>query len=642
METTYFISNLLLSFLPKKAIIFIISFHIYISLIAQPATPISGVVNTYHRVIDIVPAKACIVVNNISGLIVNKRIMIVQMKGATINTSNSASFGDVTAMNEAGNYEIGVICTIKADSVFLFHNLLNTYTPTSGKVQLVQFAEYLSADVIDTVKAMPWDSTRGLGGVIALFAYNTITLNAPICADSNGYKGGSFFLSGGSCSDLSPATSYSYNAFPGSPPTPPTQNGANKGEGIATLATTQSGGRGAAANGGGGGNNHNNSGGGGGNLVAGGLGGGNSSTTGCTTAIPGIGGKGLNSSGGQKIFMGGGGGAGHNNNGAAIYSYGAKGGGIIFIWSSDLIGNNKSIVANGGNGGNSLSDGAGGGGAGGTIIMNINNYSGSLTIQANGGNGGNSNDGGNIRRCYGGGGGGSGGVIYFTGLTPVVVASVNAGTAGLETGSNILCAAPQAALPGTNGSTVPSYIFSRSTNPASYCSGFVLPIQLLAFNVIHVDQKAKLYWAVANPELAKMYVVEKKKDNNEWIAITTVNVNSLQQEYATFDNHPEQGNNLYRLKIIEKENTVIYSEIKRLYINYNDDDFTVYPNPAVAKITVTSRFIRTGLLRLSDITGKIILQQQILSNRTDINLPALPPGVYLIRLNEKIQKLIIR
>lgn len=83
--------------------------------------------------------------------------MIVQMKGASINTTAaSSSFGDTTALNEAGNYEIGTVCYIIGDSVFLFHNLLNTYNTTSGKVQLVQFAEYYAAEVIDTVKATPW------------------------------------------------------------------------------------------------------------------------------------------------------------------------------------------------------------------------------------------------------------------------------------------------------------------------------------------------------------------------------------------------------------------------------------------------------------------------------------------------------
>jgi hypothetical protein len=373
-----------------KSGIAVISFCVLFSFpsLAQ-TTSISGIVNSYFKVTDIVPSKACMLVQDPTGLIVNSRVMIVQMKGATINTTNTSAFGDTLSLNEAGNYEIATICYIIGDSVFFFHNLLNTYNKT-GKIQLVQFAEYYSANVVDTVKAAPWDSAAGTGGVIAIYADQDITLNAPIYADSSGYKGGPYFLSDGTCSNFVPATGYVYNGVPVPPPTPPLQNGARKGEGVAFVSSAQSGGRGAPANGGGGGNNHNNSGGGGANLTAGGNGGGNSSGVGCSVAIQGIGGKGLSSYNGSKIFMGGGGAAGHSNNGASTLCYGANGGGIIFIWANELIGNGKSISVNGGKGGNSSGDGAGGGGAGGSIIMNVSIYTGAVNITANGGAGGDS------------------------------------------------------------------------------------------------------------------------------------------------------------------------------------------------------------------------------------------------------------
>jgi hypothetical protein len=36
--------------------------------------------------------------------------MILQMKGASVSTSNSSSFGSVTSVNEAGNYELAKGC----------------------------------------------------------------------------------------------------------------------------------------------------------------------------------------------------------------------------------------------------------------------------------------------------------------------------------------------------------------------------------------------------------------------------------------------------------------------------------------------------------------------------------------------------
>lgn len=619
----------------KRTVTFISCSLFFIHTIAQ--TPIQGVVNTYHKVLEIVPAKACIIVDDPTGLSVNNMVMLIQMKGAVINTTNTAAFGDITNMNNAGNYEIGTICYIIDDSVFLFHNLLNNYTPANGKVQLVQFAEYNSAEVTDTLKALPWDSTKGTGGVIALYAINDIILNAPIYTDSSGFRGGIYLHHSGTCSPIV-GTLFAYDASSTS-----ASNGAYKGEGISNIPGNLDGGKGAPANGGGGGNNHNNSGGGGANLSIGGLGGGNSSSGpfNCTSGNRGQAGKALNSFSGQKIFFGGGGGAGHSNNGSTITNYGGNGGGLVFIWATTLTGNGEIISANGGNGGVSSADGAGGGGGGGTIIMNVTNYVGSLSITATGGNGGNSVNDNSIVRCFGGGGGGSGGAIYFMGAAPPVTINTTGGSGGVESNRNAGCSTPIPGVAGNNGNVIPNYTFSRSFTPASYCR-FLLPVKLISFNALAVAKKVQLEWQIENPELAKYYIIEKINSNNERTVLATVSGSDVHRNYSAIDNNPSPGSNQYRLKIIEKDNSVTYSEYKKVFINYPGNEFSVYPNPATNKITINGNFTTPSIFKITDISGRLLLQQPLTGFINHIGLPPLSPGVYLLHIGEKTQKLIIQ
>lgn len=638
MKTLQRLLNLSFLSLEKRVGVVICFMLIAGCLIAQPATPISGVVNTYHKVVSIDATKACIIVDDPTGLNLNTMVMLVQMKGADINTSNTSAFGDVT-INNAGNYEIGTICFIKDDSVFLFHSLLNNYTPSNGKVQLVQFAEYLSADVTDTLKAAPWDSAAGTGGVIAVYALNDIALNAPIYADSSGFRGGPYTFNDGTCGFFTPVgTAFAYDVSATG-----AENGAYKGEGVSNIPGSIDGAKGAWGNGGGGGNNHNNSGGGGANLVAGGNGGGNSSSgpIGCNTGNNyGRGGKLLSSSAGTKIFSGGGGGAGHSNNGSVTSNYGGNGGGLIFIWSNTLTGNGEIISANGGNGGASAADGAGGGGGGGTIIMNVANYVGTVSITANGGNGGNSVNDNSIVRCFGGGGGGSGGVIYFTGATPPLSIVTNGGSGGVESNRNPGCNTAIPGIAGSNGNIIPNYTFTRSTSPAAYCR-FLLPVKLISFTASLLGNKVQLNWQIESPELAKSYSIEKVNSTNQRTILTTIAANDVQRMYSTVDNNPSPGNNLYRLKIIEKDNSVTYSEYRQIFIPYPADQFSVYPNPATNKITIHGNFSNATALILSDINGKLIFQQQLNGHSIPINLPILSPGIYLLRIGEKTQKLII-
>jgi hypothetical protein len=224
---------------------------------------------------------------------------------------------------------------------------------------------------------------------------------------------------------------------------------------------------------------------GGANLSAGGNGGGNSSSVGCKTSIQGLGGKALSSHGGSKIFFGGGGGAGHSNFNFPNPKGGGNGGGIVFLQANNLVGNSKKVAANGRVGGASLGDGASGSGAGGTIIMDINSYSGAVTIEANGAQGGTANDGGNVGRCYGAGGGGSGGVIYFTGATPPVTVTANPGAAGPETGREASCGPIVPAIAGAAGQIVPNYTVRSSGLIASTSCGLLLPVELIFFRATY-------------------------------------------------------------------------------------------------------------------------------------------------------------
>ncbi|MBC7949747.1 MAG: T9SS type A sorting domain-containing protein [Chitinophagaceae bacterium] len=602
---------------------------------------ISGIVNTYHRVIEVIPAMACVRVNPVGSLSYNDKVMLIQMKGASINTSDptSATFGDTTSLNNAGNYEIATVCYISGDTVFLVFNILNAYT-VADKVQLVKMPHYYNATVIDTLKAAPWNNTTGTGGVLAIYVDQDLVMNAPISADTIGFRGGGFRLSNSSCSNGAGANSYAYNGSSSSP-----QNGAFKGEGVADVISTQSGGRGAPANGGGGGNNHNNGGAGGANLSMGGDGGGNSSSGAfnCTLSRFGRGGKALSTHGGKKIFLGGGGGAGHVNNGFAVSNGGGHGGGILFIRATTVTGNGHRISANGQVGGPAASDGASGAGAGGTIIMHVTTYTGSLVVQANGAQGGTEADGGNINYCYGAGGGGSGGVINFSAAIPgaPVTATANGGAAGLETGRDVSCAAAVLPQAGGAGQVNANYTY-RNSNVlvSSYCSA-LLPVELVSFRAIYSGGKTKMTWEVNQPEQIRHFTIQRFNSGNNWIDINAQASEDNRHSYVDIDHSPQIGYNLYRVRISKKNNAVAYSEVQKVLVQ-SMDNINIYPNPASGQIFV-SGISGHSRLELFDISGKFIWRKAVVANQAplSIELPALAPGVYVMNVNGISKRLII-
>jgi len=333
----------------------------------------------------------------------------MQMKGATIDTSNTALFGSITNYNNAGFYELLTIDSISGSEIFFTTKTLRRYAP-AGLVQLIRVATYTNVTVSGPLTAAPWNGTTG--GVLALEVSGTLTLNANIDVSGRGFRGGdsSFQNGGAGC------TAYKYARAVG--------DAGIKGESIVIPATSWDAGRGALASGGGGGNCHNSGGGGGSNGGAGGIGGREWSSS---FNVGGVGGYALNNSAASRAFLGGGGGGGHQNN--HVGTNGAPGGGIVIISANRITGNGNAIRANGAsNTATTGQDGAGGGGGGGTLLLQTPNFTGPVTLEARGGNGGDIQP----NPCHGPGGGGGGGVIYHSiaTLPGAVTARVDSGTPG--------------------------------------------------------------------------------------------------------------------------------------------------------------------------------------------------------------------
>jgi uncharacterized repeat protein (TIGR01451 family) len=422
-------------------------------------------------------------------------LLIIQMQGATINFTNTSSYGDgiagdpgsgSTNLNNTGQFEFVVATsavpvaggTLNFTGAGAGNGLLNSYTSTiatssQGKAtfQVIRVPQYSSATLGSTLAALAWNGSTG--GVLAIDVAAQLTLGGTVALDGDGFRGGGGRILAGNGTGL--ATDYvqlSTNKANGS-----------KGEGVAgtpafiavagfTTATTATNtnqtfaeglpggsyGRGAPGNAGGGGtdadpitNTQNDGGGAGGN---GGTGGNGGFAWNSASIVGGFGGVLFSPSTGALV-AGGGGGAGTTNDGSwfaggtggmdcgtnctGIYSSGAPGGGIVIVHAGSLSGTGT-VTSNGLTATNVENDGAGGGGAGGSIriFANSGNFSG-LTVQANGGNGGTTWQTqapgtpfpGNR---HGPGGGGGGGVIFLSAAP--AASSVKGGTNGFSTTAN--------------------------------------------------------------------------------------------------------------------------------------------------------------------------------------------------------------
>ena len=506
---------------------------LFYNLNAQ-TTNISGVINIYAPVTSIFSQSVSL--SSSTGFIVGDKVVIIQMKGATIDTLNTSNFGTITSYNDAGNYEMLVISAISSNTITFTTPILRTYD-VFGLVQLVKVPVYNNVNVTGILSCLPWNGL--IGGVLVFEASGNIILNSNIDVTGKGFLGGAI-VSGQFFSCAGNTTGYKLPII--------SLLSANKGEGITIIKSSFAKGMGALANGGGAGNDVNGGGAGGGNYGLGGHGG----NTKCSTSPIAIcgGGNGKNcaySNTINKIFLGGGGGAGHENDG--VSTGGVSGGGIVIIrCGGSISGNGNFINANGNS--NTLiagNDGQGGGGAGGVVLIDACTTT-SLNISVIGGNGGTDNFSG--PDCHGKGGGGSGGVIW-TANSLSFTSILNGGNPGVFTNSNSQCFnTSNGATAGQLGGTLTGLLIPGAT-PLTSINGFSINTSSNCYGATNSTAIGTLTTTFASPVISYTWT------NSSGIVVSqTNNTSSLVDSVSSIAN----GNYTLLVQMATPCGTVVNSQ----------------------------------------------------------------------------------
>jgi hypothetical protein len=92
--------------------------------LAQPAS-IGGIINSYTPIISLLTCENKIIVEDANSFNVGDTVLMIQMKGAVIDSTNTASFGTITNYNNAGNYEINYVKSKAGNIIELKHHTLN-------------------------------------------------------------------------------------------------------------------------------------------------------------------------------------------------------------------------------------------------------------------------------------------------------------------------------------------------------------------------------------------------------------------------------------------------------------------------------------------------------------------------------------
>lgn len=202
-----------------------------------------------------------------------------------------------------------------------------------------------------------------------------------------------------------------------------------------------------------------------------------------------------------------------------------------------------------------------------------------------------------------------------------------------QTGSSITIDAPT-----TTGEFTYSVTSSRSgcaTKTASTALSVTLPlpVKLIEFTAVRENQTTLLSWSTSEEINSERFEIEHSTTGRNWNKIGTVAASgetSQKIRYSFTDINPSAGQNLYRLKMVDLDETFAYSKI--VNVNFNDKvQLTTYPNPVTQVINIAAdNWDHVKTIKILNNSGNVVYKSD--SPQPEINVGHLSAGAYIIGL----------
>lgn len=159
-----------------------------------------------------------------------------------------------------------------------------------------------------------------------------------------------------------------------------------------------------------------------------------------------------------------------------------------------------------------------------------------------------------------------------------------------------------------------------------------LPVTLISFSATLTEGASQLAWQTTEEINASHFEVQRSSNAKQWQRIGEVKTdgesNTL-RSYDFIDIQPYQGDNYYRLKMVDQDGSFTYSSIQHLVLGRPAGIATLYPNPSSDHIYIqTTGKVKT--IALTDLNGKTLYTGQYPA--AGISLKSFAVGLYVVKI----------
>ena len=162
-----------------------------------------------------------------------------------------------------------------------------------------------------------------------------------------------------------------------------------------------------------------------------------------------------------------------------------------------------------------------------------------------------------------------------------------------------------------------------------------LPVTLSDFQITRSEQSILLKWQTTAETNSDRFEVQHSKNAKDWKELGVVKStgeSAVKQSYDFTDGNPLNGQNYYRLKMVDRDETYAFSSIRSIGIK-NDNQVYVYPNPVTDEFSVkTSEFSPVKSMSLLASDGR---SYTLPLTQEKISIKSFQSGIYILQLTNE-------
>ena len=132
--------------------------------------------------------------------------------------------------------------------------------------------------------------------------------------------------------------------------------------------------------------------------------------------------------------------------------------------------------------------------------------------------------------------------------------------------------------------------------------------------------------------------MQRSGDGKAWEKLKTVAAKGeslVEEHYSTTDDSPLNGENFYRLKMVDKDGTFALSKIRNVEFDLKTG-YTLFPNPVSDKLNLksTEDWNSVSSIKIYNAQGIEVYASPLVPVK-EIEVKNLPSGTYVVKLSRK-------